>query len=155
MTYQLGGVSRARLAGVHPKLVQVTERAIQLTTQDFTVMEGLRTLARQQTLVAKGASRTLHSKHLTQPDGYGHAVDLVPFDETPRWEWPLIYPVAFAVQTAALELGVRLVWGGVWDRQLTQLGHSPPTLAAAVRDYAQRHPGDDLLDGPHYQLADV
>lgn len=153
MTYALGAGSRARLAGVHPRLVAVVERAIQLTPQDFTVMEGLRTLERQRELVAKGASKTLASKHLVQPDGYGHAVDLVPYDRAPRWEWPLIYPVARAVQAAALELGAQLVWGGVWDRRLTVLPPTAEALKAAVAQYAARHPGPDFLDGPHYELV--
>src|SRR4051812_13492957 len=99
MTYALGAGSKARLVGVHPRLVAVVERAIVLSAQDFAVVDGLRSLATQQALVAKGASKTLDSKHLKQPDGYGHAVDLVPFhDGAPRWEWPLIYPVAHAVR---------------------------------------------------------
>jgi len=50
----------------------VVERAIQITTQDFRIQEGLRTTERQAKLVARGASRTMHSRHLTGP-----AVDLV------------------------------------------------------------------------------
>ena len=57
---------------MHPDLVRVVERAIQITTQDFRVQEGLRTRERQAELVARGASRTMNSRHLT-----GHAVDLV------------------------------------------------------------------------------
>ncbi len=150
MAYMLGNGSRARLVGVHPRIVALVERAIELTEQDFTVMEGLRTLERQRQLVAKGASRTLRSKHLVQPDGFGHAVDLVPFDDHPRWEWALVFPVAEAVQAAARELDVGLIWGGVWDRELLDLDD----LKAEVAAYCVRHPGPDFLDGPHYQLVD-
>src|SRR5918995_7391971 len=72
MAFCLSKLSSDRLQGVHPDLVRVVERAIQITTQDFRVQEGLRTRERQAALVARGASRTMNSRHLT-----GHAVDLV------------------------------------------------------------------------------
>ena len=50
----LGPRSRAKLRGVHPDLVKVVERAIEITLVDFTVLEGLRTAARQQALVEIG-----------------------------------------------------------------------------------------------------
>jgi hypothetical protein len=44
----LSKLSRDRLQGVHPDLVRVVERAIQITTQDFRVQEGLPTRERQR-----------------------------------------------------------------------------------------------------------
>jgi peptidoglycan L-alanyl-D-glutamate endopeptidase CwlK len=35
MAFRLSKLSRDRLQGVHPDLVRVVERAIQITTQDF------------------------------------------------------------------------------------------------------------------------
>jgi peptidoglycan L-alanyl-D-glutamate endopeptidase CwlK len=52
MGYNLGSRSKKRLEGVHPDLVRVVERAIELTEVDFTVLEGMRTVARQKKLVA-------------------------------------------------------------------------------------------------------
>lgn len=156
MGFALGARSRAKLAGVHPRLVAVVERAIERTTQDFAVSDGLRTLAYQRQLVARGASRTLRSKHLKQADGYGHAVDLVPFiGGAPRWEWEPIWNVAVAVDAAASQLGVRLIWGAIWDRTMLDYGGSAAALKQAVEAYKVRHPGPDFLDGPHYQLAAV
>ncbi len=152
MTYALGAASLAKLSGVSPRLVAVVELAIQITTQDFAVTDGVRTLARQKELLAKGATKTLNSMHLPQSDGFGHAVDLTPWHDGPRWEWPLVYSVAHAMQVAAKGLAVGLVWGGVWDRSLDTLGDTPEALAAAVQAYQVRHPGPDFLDGPHYQL---
>lgn len=155
MSYALGARSRAKLAGVHPKLVAVVERAIVLTKQDFAVTDGLRTLATQKQLLARGATRTLRSKHLKQSDGFGHAVDLVPFIAgAPRWEWGPIWVIAQAVDSAATELGVRLVWGACWDRCLMTYGGSAAALQAAIDAYKVRHRGSDFLDGPHYQLAE-
>jgi len=99
--------SLSNLEGVHPDLVAVVKRAIQITKQDFTVIEGLRTLERQQKLVDSGASRTMNSRHLT-----GHAVDIIPYPVS--WDWPLYYPIADAMKQAALELDVDLEWGGDW-----------------------------------------
>jgi peptidoglycan L-alanyl-D-glutamate endopeptidase CwlK len=153
MTFILGAKSRANLSGVHPNLASIVERAIRYTSVDFGVHEGVRTLERQKAYVLSGASRTLNSKHLVQPDGYGHAVDLVPYiDGQLRWEWPAIYPIAWAVRKAAIELETELIWGGVWDRMMSELGETPETIKRDVGEYAKRHPGPDFLDGPHYQL---
>lgn len=106
----LGGRSKARLQGVHPDLIRVVERAIQLTPVDFTVLEGLRTPARQRQLYAQGATRTMNSRHLT-----GHAVDLgAMVGNEVRWDWPLYYQIADAVKAAAKELNIPIEWGGDW-----------------------------------------
>lgn len=111
MSYKLGMRSTFRLRGVHPDLVRVVHRAIELTTVDFTVLEGLRTQDRQHELVAQGASKTMRSRHLT-----GHAVDLgAMIYGTVRWDWPLYYKIAEAMKTAALELKIPIEWGGDWE----------------------------------------
>ena len=108
--FKLGKRSIERLQGVHPDLVRVVERAIELSTVDFTVLEGLRSPERQQTLVASGASQTLNSRHIT-----GHAVDLGAWvDNQVDWSWPLYHQIANAMKAAATELGISIVWGGDW-----------------------------------------
>lgn len=102
--------SRKNLTGVNEKLVQVVERAAEITTVDFIVTEGLRTIERQKQLYDKGASRTMNSKHLT-----GHAVDLAAVvDGEVRWDWPLYHKLADAMKQAAKELNVPMTWGGDW-----------------------------------------
>ncbi|MBX9697884.1 MAG: M15 family metallopeptidase [Acetobacteraceae bacterium] len=97
---------RQRLAGVHPDLVRVVERAAAETP--LFVIEGLRTAARQRELVAKGSSRTTASRHLT-----GHAVDLAPIPLD--WsDFEAFRAMAKAVLAAAEVEGVPLVWGGNW-----------------------------------------
>ena len=150
MTFVLGPTSRSRLSGVGPNLVKVVQGAIQITSQDFSVFEGLRTAETQAEYLKRGVTRTLKSKHLRQPDGFGHAVDLVPFiDGRVRWEWGAIWPIAEAMRRAAIDLGVSIRWGGVWDRTLNELS---PDLKTEVDAYCKRHPGPDFLDGPHYEL---
>lgn len=112
MAFVLGQRSLDRLNGVHPDLVKVVKRAIQLTPVDFTVLEGLRTVERQKQLVAQGASKTMKSRHIT-----GHAVDLAPvIDGEVRWDWPLYKQIAPAIKQAAKEVGVPIEWGGDWLR---------------------------------------
>ncbi len=110
MTFVLSTKSRQRLAGVHPDLVRVVERAIALTPVDFVVTEGLRTVARQKTLVAAGASQTMNSRHIT-----GHAVDVAALvGREVRWDWPLYAQISTAFKKAAAELGIPIIWGGDW-----------------------------------------
>ena len=108
--YKLSRRSLERLQKVHPDLVRVVMRAIQLTEVDFGVTEGVRTIEKQREYVAKGASKTMNSRHIT-----GHAVDLVAyFGAEVRWDWPLYHKIAAAMKLAAKELGVAIVWGGDW-----------------------------------------
>ena len=108
MTYRLSQRSMQNLSGVHPDLVAVVKRAIEITEQDFSVIEGVRNIERQRQLVAKGASQTMNSRHLT-----GHAVDLAPYPLS--WDWEYFYPIADAMKGAADELDVAIVWGGDWS----------------------------------------
>lgn len=153
MVYSLGEKSYKELVGVHPRLIKVVERAIQLSQQDFSVHDGLRTTDEQKQLVARGASKTMLSKHLPQGDGLGHAVDLVPYiNGKLRWEWEPIYVIAEAVYLAAKEYEVDLVWGAVWDRPISAYGGNSEAMRNAVAAYCDRHAGVDFIDGPHYEL---
>jgi len=100
------------LRGVHPDLVKVVKLAAKLSTVDFVVTEGVRTLERQRKLVLAGASHTLHSRHLT-----GHAVDVAALvDGAIRWDWPLYKQIAVAFKAAAESLSIPIIWGGDWGR---------------------------------------
>jgi len=107
MGYKLGTRSLQNLSGVHPDLVAVVNRAVEITKQDFTVIEGVRDINRQRQLVKSGASTTMNSRHLT-----GHAVDIAPWPIS--WEWEDFYPIEEAMKLAADELGIDLEWGGDW-----------------------------------------
>ena len=147
MTFKLGPRSLQRLSGVHGDLARVVHRAIELTTVDFGVIEGLRTVERQTELVRQGASKTMNSRHIT-----GHAVDLAPFIAgQARWDWGLFYPLADAVKKASIELRVPIVWGGVWDKRIAELGD----MEKAVESYVARRKKAGFkafVDGPHFEL---
>lgn len=146
MEYNLSPRSKGRLKGVHEDLVKVVERAIQITEVDFAVLEGTRTRDRQARLVAKGASQTMNSRHLT-----GHAVDLGAWvGGEIRWDWPLYHKLCSAMAQAADELGVSVEWGGCWG--LLSCIDDPED---AVMEYAARKRSQGkraFMDGPHYQL---
>lgn len=109
----LNTTSHQRLRGVHPDLVRVVRRcAAEWADPEtgFIVTQGLRTLKEQKLLKAKGASRTLRSRHLT-----GHAVDLaVSVQGQVRWDWPLYAKLAKAMKAAAKAEKVPIEWGGDW-----------------------------------------
>ncbi len=110
MAYQLSKKSLSKLEGVHDDLVRVVKQAIEITQVDFTVLEGVRSKARQAQLVASGASQTMRSRHIT-----GHAVDLGAYVAGQvRWDWPLYHKLADTMKKAAEECNVPIEWGGDW-----------------------------------------
>ena len=154
--YKLGSKSTKELEGVHPNLVAVVKRTLELTPVDFSVHDGLRTAADQKAMYRKGASQldgvTKKSKHQKQSDGYGHAVDLVPYyDGALHWEWEPLFDIAAAVAQAANELGVRIRWGGSWG-EITNTDKLPRELN---KEYVERRlsaGSKAFTDGPHFEI---
>ena len=110
MSIVLGPRSLSRLQDVHPDLVRVVKRAAAMSDLDFTVLEGRRTLARQQVLFKNKATKTMNSRHLT-----GHAVDLAPMlGDSVSYDWPLYHRLAKIIKAAAAVENVPLNWGGDW-----------------------------------------
>jgi peptidoglycan LD-endopeptidase CwlK len=123
MTFQLSARDLTRLNGVHPDLKRVLKRAAELSPTGFHVVQGLRTVEEQKQNLAKGASQTMRSRHLT-----GHAVDLCVHDENGKGvlTGPTV-PRRYAalnktIQAAASELGIPITWGGSW-KTLKDYGH--------------------------------
>lgn len=153
--FTLGNKSKAELVGVHSNLVTVVRDAILITAQDFTVFDGLRTAEEQEEYVRTGVSKTLKSKHLKQPDGWGYAVDLVPYiNGKLRWEMRPILIIAEAMHEAAAARGVELRWGAVWDRPFLDLKRTD--LEDEVDAYIDRRRAKGrkaFIDGPHFELT--
>lgn len=120
--FMLGKRSTDNLRGVHPDLVAVVRRALELSPVDFTVIEGLRTRERQAELFKQGHTRTMNSRHfINDKTGFGHAVDIVPLPVD--WNNPKpFHLVANAMKEAAKELDVKITWGGDW-RTFKDLPH--------------------------------
>jgi peptidoglycan L-alanyl-D-glutamate endopeptidase CwlK len=139
MPFKLGPRSLLNLRGVHPDLIRVVKRAISISSVDFTVIEGLRSVARQKELVAKGASKTMRSRHIS-----GHAIDIAPYVAGQvRWDWPLFLPIAQAMKQAAEIEDVKIRWGGTW-----RLLQDTPQINMGVLH--KKFP-----DGPHYELPEA
>lgn len=152
--FVLGAESRAKLADLKPELRKCVELAIRYTFVDFRVNEVLRTVEDQKAAVASGNSRTMKSKHLRQPDGFVWATDLVALKNgVVSWDFELYAAIAAAMDRAATELGCagHVRWGCAWDRVLSDFGGNAAVYLAEAKAYAARHPGSDLLDGPHFE----
>lgn len=149
MGFTLSARSERNLVGVHPDLKRVVRRALQLTTVDFGVVEGMRTITRQAELVKSGASQTMASRHLT-----GHAVDLMAYvGDRASWELPLYDDIADAMRAAAKELQVPVRWGGAWS--VADIGKWYGTMDSAMHSYidSRRKAGErPFIDGPHFEL---
>lgn len=134
MTFRFGLRSKANLLGVHPDLVMVAARALELSPVDFVVTEGLRTPSRQKELFAQHKSQTLRSRHIT-----GHAIDVAAlYGGKVTWNWQAYEDIAVAFKAAAKELCIDLEWGGDWKSfkdgphfQLSYAAYPAPRDAAA------------------------
>ena len=134
MAFNLSQKSLDKMNGVDERLQRVVKRAIQLSKQDFMVLEGVRT--RQQCMINYGKGRTIAqcvakgvpaqyanpnaakvtwlndpfaSKHVT-----GKAVDLVPYPV----DWNDLKKfdvIAQAMLQASKELSIPIRWGADWD----------------------------------------
>lgn len=131
MTYKFSKDSLDNLVGVHPVLFDICSDVMTAQILDFSIREGVRTLEKQKEYVAKGVSKTMNSKHLIQPDGYGHAVDLYPHPIDMKaviagnWrECSRFALLAGAMLFAARSRKVVLRWGGDWDSDGETLDHT-------------------------------
>ncbi|ESQ89981.1 peptidase M15 [Asticcacaulis sp. AC460] len=155
--FKLSARSQANLQNVHPKMIRVINRALEISDVDFMAIEGVRTLHRQHQLYGQGRTPaelrkvgvkpdlsrpelpvvtwTLRSKHFVDPrTGYGHAVDLLPAPYD--WKDPRPFnQLADAMFAASIELGIPIRWGADWDR-----------------DGKPRERGE--TDSPHFELVD-
>lgn len=168
MPYSFGAASKKEMTGIHPFLYDVNMVAITVSEQDFSCHDGLRTEAEQRRLVGRGASKTMNSKHRMQADGFGHAVDNVPYiNGKLRWEWKPIYVIAAAMMQAVQKVNAAraakglsehvLTWGAVWDRPFTpeHFGTTPESMERAVNAYVDRRRAagkSAFIDGPHWEL---
>lgn len=154
MAFNLSQRSINKLDGVHPDMVSVVKRAIELTDVDFGVTYGVRTLAEQEELYNSGRSQTMKSRHLIQGDGYSHAVDLVAyFGSNVSWELNVYDNICDAMAAAAREVGCAIKWGAAWSEG--DIRSYPGTAEDAMNAYIdlRRSQGRrPFIDAPHFEL---
>ena len=129
MTYILGAKSLENLKGVNPILIEILERALEISSTradgvDFTIIStaGIRTPEQQNRLFKEGVSKAdgynKISKHQT-----GDALDVVPYlNGRASWDEKELLKVAVCMLQASKELGYNLKWGGFW-RTFKDLPH--------------------------------
>ena len=134
--YKLSERSLKSLEGVDPNLVKIVKRAIEITEQDFIVIEGLRTKEQMMINYGKGRTASQLAVHgipasyakpkeakvtwLNNPFASNHAkgkaVDIVPapvtWDDISKFK-----KINEAMQAAAKELGIKLSYGGDWTKK--------------------------------------
>ena len=152
--YKLSSKSLGKLEGVNPVLVDTVKRAIELSKVDFGVIFGVRSLETQKKLYESGRSQTMKSKHLIQPDGTAHAIDLMAYDGSdPSWEMAMYDDIADAMKAAAKETGAKIRWGAAWT--VDNIADWEGTMQEAMNDYIdiRRKSGrTPFIDGPHFEL---
>lgn len=136
MSPVFGKRSLDNLSTCHPALRRVAVRALLLSKQDFTIIEGHRGQREQEAAYAKGASKVRfpNSAHNQQPSC---ALDVIPYPFK-GWNDKNIHAelkeIARAFFSAAKTEGVAIRWGGNW---------SSANVDA---------PGTKFVDSPHFEL---
>ena len=150
MPFTLSQRSLGRLDGVKNELHSVVTTAITLTNVDFGVSCGLRTEKEQEDLVARGASQTMKSKHLT-----GDAVDVVAYiGNRISWELNLYDDIADAFKEASVREGVGIKWGASWH--IPDLRDWVGTAEEAMNSYIDLRRSQNrrpFIDAPHFELV--
>lgn len=134
--YKYSQKSLTKLNTCHPDIQKIFKKAIQFI--DITILEGQRSMERQEELVRTGMSQTMNSKHLKQDDGWSHAVDaaLWPVDWNDKDRF--VYLGGFIIALAEImykngEITHKIRWGGDWDSDQNIKEHS-------------------FFDGPHFEI---
>lgn len=147
--------SVARTEGVDPRLVQILQRAAQISGVPFQVSEGMRSIERQKKMVAAGKSQTMNSRHL-----HGNAVDIYIPDGKGgvNWGFEAYRPIADAAKQAAAELGYDdFVWGGDWktlkDGVHFQIGGNHAKESGGASSGAPQAPIEGYTPGNYVSTA--
>ena len=153
MPFKLSNRSLSKLQGVHPDIVKVVKRAIEVSTVDFGVTCGLRTRAEQEANVAAGRSQTMKSKHLPQLDGYSHAVDVVAYiGPEVVWELNVYDNICDAFAQACKELDVDMKWGAAWSEgSIRNYKGTAEDAMNAYIDLRRSESRRPFIDAPHFE----
>lgn len=146
--FYLSEESLSNLEGVTQSLVDVTKRAIELTTVDFVVLEGLRTMSEQREYVSQGLSQTMNSRHLS-----GNAVDVGALvnGSYNGSDLSLYADIAEAFSKASREQGTPIRWGGCWE-VLGSLVVSPYAALLAYGDRKRANGETPFFDAGHFEI---
>lgn len=137
---RFGKASKRRLATVAKELQHLAEEALAVEIIDFSVTDGRRSKERQNQYFAEGKSKVQwpDSHHnVLEPDDLAEAFDLTPFvNGALSYDKTHCCVLAGVILTKAKELGLKIRWGGNWDRDLEPITDQ------------------DFQDLVHYELVD-
>ena len=152
--FKLSSRSLEKLEGVNPLLVDTVKEAIKLSSVDFGVIYGVRSLAEQEKLYKSGRSQTMKSKHLIQDDKTSHAVDLMAYDgSNPSWDIVMYDDIADAMKAAAKETGAKIRWGAAWNiDSITDWDRPMEDAMNNYIDVRRKQGRRPFIDGPHFEL---
>lgn len=126
--FELSEKSKQRRPGIDPRLIEISDLAIQISLVDFGHPRdaGLRTAERQNELFKDKKSKAdgyeKLSNHQAAEDGLGKALDFYAFvDGHASWRPRHLAMVGAAFLQAASMLGYRVKWGGLWRSKNSDL----------------------------------
>lgn len=126
--------SRIALRLVHPDLVSIVNRALEISAYEFCITSGARTLAMQRSWFDLKLADGERSRHIPafNESGLAEAVDVMPMiDGVAKRQ--LCGEIATAFFAASRECEVPITWGGQWrgkwrDPQHFELTRGRPRL---------------------------
>ena len=119
--FKLSNRSKERREGIDPRLIEIDDLAIQLTTVDYGHPKdaGRRTDERQYEIFIAGNSMCDGTNRRSNHQD-GNALDFYAFvDGSASWKHSHLAMVACAYLQAASMLGYKLSWGGFWVKDDT------------------------------------
>lgn len=151
MSFKLSTRSLTKLQGVDERLIAVVRRAIEITTVDFGVVDGVRTPKQQMEYFKKGVSQiSVGGKHVE-----GKAVDLMAYvGARGSWELNLYDNIADAMKQAAIENNVAVRWGAAWNVGDIRMWRG--TMEEAMNYYIDTRRKQNkrpFIDAPHFELV--
>lgn len=129
----LNAASEKKLVSVKPDLVRIVRRAAEIAPS-FQIVQGNRTQTEQDAIYAQGRTKpgpivtwTRNSKHIG-----GNAIDFAALlNGAISWNEKLYPPIALAFKKAALDLGIKIEWGGDWKTK--DWGHVQLTVSTQAQ----------------------
>lgn len=117
--FKLSKTSKQNRAGVDHRLIEISDRAIQISLIDFGHPKhaGLRLDVEQNDLYLQGASSCDGYIKISEHQ-HGKALDFYAFvNGKSSWNEEHLAIIAIAFLQAANELGYKIKWGGMWKRK--------------------------------------
>ena len=124
--YKFGKKSLEHLSTIDLDLQKAIRLALKWGIMDFSVIEGRRSLAKQNKLCGSGKSKLLwpQSKHnVLNKNDLARAVDVAPFiDGRASWDHQYCLVLAGVILAAGRYMGVSIRWGGNWSGNPADIG---------------------------------